>query len=113
MTSKQFYTLFADALEQADRDAFVSDWLLSSVWFEDPYDASAEIPSDLTQQIGDIWDVALITIAEIRRHVGLTQAQLAERFCIPLRTLQGWETGRPCPNHTRLMMAELLGIYKR
>ena len=32
MTDKQFSTLWADALESNDRDAYASDWALSSMW---------------------------------------------------------------------------------
>ena len=31
ITDKLFFTLFADAITSPDRDAFVSDWSLSSV----------------------------------------------------------------------------------
>ena len=34
----------------------------------------------------------------IRERLGLDQAAFADRFCIELKTLQAWETGRGVPN---------------
>ena len=42
MNDKLFYMIFTDALNIADRDAFISGWALSSVWEEAE---DAEIPS--------------------------------------------------------------------
>lgn len=36
-------------------------------------------------------------LREVRKQAGLTQKQLAERYQIPLRTLQDWETGKRTP----------------
>lgn len=36
---------------------------------------------------------------EIRRDFGLTQVQFADRFGIPLRTVQGWESRRTMPQY--------------
>jgi len=33
-------------------------------------------------------------LKELRRELGLSQAKFAERFGIPLRTLQDWEYGK-------------------
>ena len=111
MTNKQFYTLFSDATEQADRDVFVSDWALSSIWSaEDPL---ADPGEDLIEQIGVVWDTAHLSIREMRTKTGMSRTQFAERFLIPLKTLEGWELGRPCAPYIRLMLAEILGIYKR
>jgi transcriptional regulator with XRE-family HTH domain len=37
------------------------------------------------------------TMRRLRAETGLTQAALAERSGIPLRTIQGWEQGYRCP----------------
>jgi transcriptional regulator with XRE-family HTH domain len=34
---------------------------------------------------------------QLREHANLTQAELAERAGLPLRTIQGWEQGYRCP----------------
>ena len=110
MTDKQFYSIFSDALsnESASREAFVSDWALSSIWDDDGQD----IPEDRIAEIGDIWDVAHLTICDIRQHTGLSQAKFATRFCIPRRSVEDWESGaRKCPDYLRLLLAQTVGLY--
>lgn len=109
MTDKQFYSIFSDALsnEGASREAFVSDWALSSIW-----DDGQDIPEDRIAEIGDIWDVAHLTICDIRQHTGLSQAKFATRFCIPRRSVEDWESGaRKCPDYLRLLLAQTVGLY--
>lgn len=109
MTDKQFYSIFSDALsnEGASREAFVSDWALSSIW-----DDGQDIPEDRIAEIGDIWDVAHLTICDIRQHTGLSQAKFATRFCIPRRSIEDWESGaRKCPDYLRLLLAQTVGLY--
>ncbi len=109
MTDKQFYSIFSDALsnESASREAFVSDWALSSIW-----DDGQDIPEDRIAEIGDIWDVAHLTICDIRQHTGLSQAKFATRFCIPRRSIEDWESGaRKCPDYLRLLLAQTVGLY--
>lgn len=110
MTDKQFYSIFSDALSNkgASREAFVSDWALSSIWDDDGQD----IPEDRIAEIGDIWDVAHLTICDIRQHTGLSQAKFATRFCIPRRSIEDWESGaRKCPDYLRLLLAQAVGLY--
>lgn len=109
MTDKQFYSIFSDALsnESASREAFISDWALSSIW-----DDGQDIPEDRIAEIGDIWDVAHLTICDIRQHTGLSQAKFATRFCIPRRSIEDWESGaRKCPDYLRLLLAQTVGLY--
>lgn len=110
-TDKLFFTLFGDAIASPDRDAFVSDWSLSSVWGDAP---DADIPADRIETLGQLWDVAHLTIRDIRAHTGLSQAAFAVRYCIPRRTVENWESGvRSCPDYLRLLLAESAGVYKR
>lgn len=111
MTDKQFYSIFSDALsnEDASRESFVSDWALSSIWEDDTQD----IPNERITEIGDIWDVAHLTICDIRQYTGLSQAKFATRFCIPRRSIEDWESGaRKCPDYLRLLLAQTVGLYK-
>jgi len=105
MDSKTFNILFSEALEDADRDVFVSDWALSSVFAEE---------SDLGENAeicGKIWDAAHLSVKEMREKMNMTQAQFAERFCMPKRTIENWEGGsRQAPDYVRLMMARELGL---
>lgn len=111
MTDKQFYLFWREALASADREAFVSDWALSSTW-EDAEDA--EIPAGRAEQLGELWATAHLTIRDIRAGTGLSQAAFAQRFCIPRRTVEDWEAGRrSCPDYVRLLLAEVAGLYRR
>ena len=111
MTDKQFRTIFAEALASPDRDAFVSDWSLSSAWGDAP---DADIPADRIDLLARLWDAAHLTIRDIRQHTGLSQAAFATRYCIPTRTLEDWERGaRSCPDYLRLLLTQAVGLYTR
>lgn len=111
MTDHQFRTIFTAALSDNNREAFVSDWALSSIW-DAPEDA--DIPAARLDELGELWDAAHLTIRDIRAHTGLTQAAFAERYLIPKRSVENWEGGqRKCPAYLRLMLAELSGAYAR
>ena len=45
---------------------------------------------------------------------GELQTAMADYFSIPQRTFGNWCTGtRECPEYTKLMIQELLGLYRR
>lgn len=107
MTDKQFYHAFREAFAYSDPDAFASDVALSAVF---PGVAEDDLPA-LAEELRHIWRYAHITVREIVQHTGLSQTGFAERFAVPLRTLQGWISGsRDCPPYTRLMLAKLCGL---
>ena len=111
MSDPQFYDLFSAALGETDRDAFVSAWSLPSIWGTAETD---EIPDACIKALCELWDVAHMSVREIRDATGLTQAAFALRFCVPRRTVQNWELGqRICPNYLRLLLAQAVGAYKR
>ena len=107
MTDKQFCQAFREARQYSDPDAFASDVALSGIF-------SAAEDDDLPALIDDlrhVWRYAHITVREIVQHTGLTQANFAQRFVIPLRTLESWLGGTSaCPPYTRLMLARLCGL---
>lgn len=111
MTDKQFSALFGGALADKDRDMYVSDWALSDIWGDPP---DAEIPEDRIKSLIALWDVAHITIREIRAATGLSQVAFAQRFCIPRRTVENWESGASaCPDYLRILLAQAVGLYTR
>lgn len=111
MGIKTFYLIFGDALSCNDRDAFISNWALSSIW-EDSQEY--DIPPDRVSQIGSIWDAAHRSVREIAALGGLSQRKLAERFCIPYRTIEDWCRGlHNPPDYVRMMMQECLGLIER
>ncbi len=111
MTDKLLNTLWAAALDCTDRDAYVSDWALSSALGDAP---AEDVPADRVEELGHLWDAAHLTIRDIRAHTGLSQAAFAARYCIPRRTVENWESGvRSCPDYLRLLLAQVTGLYTR
>lgn len=111
MDNHTFYILWGEALNNDERDHYVSEWSTSSLML-DP-EREDDIPQEVIDYVGTIWDVAHTSLAGIRKSTGLTQAQFAERFCLSRRTVEDWESRNKCPDHIRLMMAEILGLIKR
>lgn len=112
MNNKLFAEIWADAQQIKDINSFVSDWATSSQ-FLDPEDPDQKIDGGLVEQLGQLWKVANAPFRELLKLLGLSQTACSVRFCIPLRTVQGWALGeRQIPSYTRLMMAELTGIVK-
>lgn len=113
MTDKVFAAAWAEAISgaYADRDAYVSDLALSSIWGDGE---DTEIPADRLDTLGRIWDAAHMSIKDIRTASGLSRTAFAEHLCIPYRTVQDWELGaRACPGYLRLLIAEHFGIFHR
>lgn len=89
MTDKQFNTVFSYALSATDRDAFVPDWALSTLFAGD--DEEAPVDPALVEELGHMWDVAHLSVADIRAVTGLTQVAFAARYCIPRRSAENIE----------------------
>ena len=111
MTDKQFMLCVSEACNYLDRDAYVSDLALSSIW-DDAEDAP--IPDSRIDALGQIWDACHRSVKQIASAAGLSQRKLAERFCIPYRTVENWGSGVTAPPHyILLMMQECLGLLHR
>ena len=107
MTDKQFCQAFREARQYSDPDAFASDVALSDIF---PAVEDNDLPA-LVEELHHVWRYAHITVREIVQHTGLTQANFAQRFVIPLRTLESWLGGTSaCPPYTRLMLAKLCDL---
>ena len=107
-----FYILFTAATKEQDRERYVAEWSASSIFYPDENspDIDADEPADA---LGNIWDVAHLTVRDIRQHLGLTQAAFAERFCIPRRTVENWERkGGHIPQYNILAYADIAGMLK-
>lgn len=108
MTINQYRTAVAEASTHTDRDAYISDLALSTIW---GCTEGAEIPAARLDQLGQIWDAYHRPVKEIAAAAGLSCRKLAERFGIPYRTMEDWSAGKStCPLYTRLMMQECLGL---
>lgn len=108
MTDKDIYRLFGETANYTDPDAFASDAALSLL---DPDNPGQEVDMGLFEQLRILWHVANDPFKALLDRMGLTQSQCSCRFCIPLRTVQGWagETRSALP-YVRLMMAESVGL---
>lgn len=105
MTNKQRRDAFSEAFSYTDRDAYLSDLSLSSMWGDGPED---EIPADRLRELGHLWDAANLPMRELLAPCG-TMANAAARFCIPYRTVQDWcADRRQCPPYVRLLIADAL-----
>ena len=106
-----FYTLFGAATKEQDRGRYIAEWSSSSIFYpgENVPDINAD---DLSEALENIWDVAHLTTRDIRQHLGLTQAAFAERFCVPRRTVEGWEARRTTPPYVVLLLAKSAGMLK-
>lgn len=111
MTNKQYSTCVTEAQHYTDREAYISDLALSSMWEDDKTD---EIPAERLDAVSQIWDAAHRSVKQIAADAGMSQRKLAERFCIPYRTIENWGGGKnACPLYIRLMMQEILGLLQR
>lgn len=111
MTDKQYTICVAEAQNYTDREAYISDLSLSSMWGDGPED---DIPTARIEQLGSIYDAVQRSVKQIASDAGMSQRKLAERFCIPVRTIEDWCAGkRTPPDYVRLMMQELLGQISR
>lgn len=108
MTDRQRTYCISEAPNYADRDAYVSDLILSSIWGDDEDD---ELPTERIDALCKIWDATHRSIRDIAADAGLSQRKLAERFCIPYRTMENWCSDvNKCALYIRLMMQQLLGL---
>lgn len=114
MTDKQYMTCVAEAQSYSDRDTYISDMALSSMWGDAP---DTGIPPVRTEQLGSIYDAVHRNIKEIAADAGISVRALAIRFCIPVRTAESWyntgSSSRQCPLYVRLMIQECLGLLRR
>lgn len=110
MTPKSYAALIASA-NVLPAERFASSWLLSP--------DSAAIPGfdpadlDASKRLLLALHAAITRpVREIIRRSGLTQQAFADRFAIPLRTVQNWASGtRTCPAYLRLLLMQQLGQF--
>lgn len=111
LTDAEFSTLWTDALTVSDRDAYVSDWALSTIWGDSE---GVDIPEGRLAYLSSLWAAAHMSVRDICNAARLTQRGLAQRFCIPQRTVESWcstaASSRTCPDYVRRMMIECLGL---
>lgn len=108
MTYSQMTEIIRSAATTQEQ-IFVSRWLLmpESVsicgFTSDNIDTNREVLKKLHATINQ-------PMIKIREQAGISQKQLSDRFVIPIKTIQGWETRTNCPIYVKLMIMELLGL---
>lgn len=104
MNANQRYYCLNEAENYTDRDAYISDLSLSDIWEDQP---GADISEDRLREIGDLYDLYHISIKEIRKSTGLSQAAFATKFFIPKRTIENWEASASTPPvYVKILLAE-------
>lgn len=104
MTDKLFSKLWHDALAQPDKELYIAEYGYPK-WFDE---ISTDV-NEVTQILGNIHDAAHMSIREIINRASMTQVEFATKFCIPLRTVENWATGkRECADYLRLLFIRSL-----
>ena len=111
MTDHQFKTFWNEAIVVSDRDEFISDSSLSTIWDEP---ADAPIPAERLRTLSKLWDAAHTSIKDMRQTLGLSRPEFSTRFLVPVRTIENWESGaNKCPEYIRLALLQVAGLYTR
>lgn len=102
------HTLYADALNYPNRDAYISALSASPIWNDDP---GSLLPAERVALLGNIYDDTHCTLPDLLARYHLTQVAFARYFSIPFRTVQNWYLGeRQCPAYLLTMAAEILRL---
>ena len=105
---KNLSYLWGEALVEDDKEVFISDYALSSIW-GDPEDITDEELMQIADFIGSVWDAAHRNMRQIVKSTNLSQAKFANLFAIPKRTVEDWCRGISSPpDYVRLMIQLLL-----
>ena len=109
MTHKQYHDLIRSAMEAPTEEIFIAepgfpDWL---------YEIYGEDCATLLSDLRNVYEVANMTLPEMRKATGLTQEKFAQRFGIPKRSIENWEGEQSTPpQYVRLLIADALGFVK-
>lgn len=111
MKDKLFNKLWKDAISQPSKELYLSEY-----GYPDWFDEISQDPSEVMDTLGRIHDVAHMSMRDIINTAKLSQTSFADKFCIPLRTVQNWCTEaagqRKCPDYIRLAVCRQLGILE-
>ena len=75
MTDKQFYICVGEATCYADRDSYISDLAISTLWEDDE---TSEIPHERITVLGELYDACHRSVRDIVAAAGMTQRAFAE-----------------------------------
>lgn len=110
MTCELYNNLVEEAVKDDDRDAYISDWSMSTAWGAPAPDAEW---MQRIETLERIWDAVHLAPKDIRAATGLTQVRFALRFGMSCRAVQEWDSGRTeCPIYVKLLLAQAVGLYQ-
>lgn len=108
MTDRQYAQCVSAALTYGSRNAYLSDMSMLPLWGDAPQNG---ILADRLALLGEIYDATHRSVREIVALSGMSQRKFADRFCIPLRTVENWCRGiSDCAIYIRLLLQTALGI---
>ena len=97
-----FVKLYGEAQKKTNLDLFIAesgqqDWMIDFG------------PSGAFKTMEEIFFLSKSSLAEIRKRYGYSRVGLSRKYCIPARTLQGWDDGnRTAPEYVTLMLCYTL-----
>lgn len=105
MLNPAIITAYSESASYADRDSYISDIALSSMWGEDAD------RSDTVRIAGVLWDIHAGGISAIKEHSKMSGRKIALTYGIPTRTMEDWGRGvRTPPDYVLLLLAHAVGI---
>ncbi len=111
LPDKIFHKLWSCALNSDNFNSYfnmVTDKDSSNYINLSKYDFDIDLAYDALRCI---YDFSNITISDILKEHGFTNATFSHRFCIPISTVECWVTGkRECPAYLKLLILESLGV---
>ena len=105
---QRFKEIVTEAEAQPDQAVFLAEygipeWVLSEV---------TDDQKQAVEMIKNIHKITHIKPRELISESGMSQTRFAERFMIPLRTVQNWCGGqRTMPRYEKFMLAVILGLF--
>lgn len=101
--------LWKDALAQPNKEMYIAEY-----GYPDWFDEISRDTNEIIQMLGNIHDIAHMSIRDIISKSGMTQSAFSIKFCIPLRTIEDWATDkRKCADYIRLMLSKELGFISK
>lgn len=105
---KRFQEIVYAAEEQPDQDLFIAEYGIPEWILNDVTDSEEQA----VEMIKNIHHITHITPRELISESGMSQTRFAERFMIPLRTVQNWVGGkRNMPRYEKFMFAMVLDLF--
>lgn len=106
MTNKLFNHLYREAKENPDIDFYIGHF-----GYPDYFDEISQDANEIVSVLRSIHRIAHMDIKDLILESKFTQRGFAERFLIPIGTVENWSRGRrECPEYTKIMIAKQLGL---